>query len=145
MVGNGNHTLDFEVEALLHNGVELRPREQAAGYLNRTNPLAPPIPRWRTHGSLCYHWSHYGVIGAAHYISAYEDRDTVAAYRQIDRYLTFDLNFRWQVPNSGTTMTVSALNLADVQPPLVNTEQAFDSLTHNPRGRRVKLTVTHRF
>ena len=85
------------------------------------------------------------MIGAAHYVSAYEDRDTVAAYRQIDRYLTFDLNFRWQVPNSGTTMTVSALNLADVQPPLVNTEQAFDSLTHNPRGRRVKLTVTHRF
>lgn len=69
----------------------------------------------------------------------------MAAYHQIDNFLTFDLNFRWQVPNSGTTVIVSALNLANVQPPLVNTEQAFDSLTHTPRGRRVKLTVTHRF
>jgi outer membrane receptor protein involved in Fe transport len=80
-----------------------------------------------------------------HYISAYEDRDTVAAYSRIDKFLTFDLNFRWQIPNSGTTLTVSGLNLADRLPPLVNTELAFDSLTHNPRGRRVKLTVTHRF
>lgn len=129
---DGNHTLDFEVEALLHNGVELRPREEAAGYLNRTNPLAPPLPRWRTHGRLGYHWSHYGLIGAVHYISAYEDRDTVVAYSRIDKFLTFDMNFRWQVPNSGTTLTVSGLNLADLRPPLVNTELAFDSLTHNP-------------
>ena len=142
---DGNHTLDFEVEALLHNGVELRPREQAAGYLNRTNPLAPPLPRWRTHGSLGYHWRHYGLIGGVHYISGYEDRDTVAAYSRIDKFLTFDLNFRWQIPDSGTTVTVSGLNLADQRPPLVNTELAFDSLTHNPRGRRVKLTVTQRF
>ena len=47
-------------------------------------------------------------------------------------------------PGLDATITHSAKAM-NQRPPLVNTELAFDSLTHNPRSRRVKLTLTHRF
>ena len=142
---DGSYRLTYDVETLEYNGVVLRPGEEAAGYLNRTNPLAPPLPRWRANGSVSYHWDDYGAIVAGHYISSYKDRDAAAAYAVIDPFFTVDANFQWSIPNTGAIATLSLLNLADATPPLVHQEMAFDALTHNPKGRRIKLGMMYQF
>ena len=54
---------------------------------------------------------------------------------KIDKYLTSDLNFRGHVPDTKITMSVLGLNL----PILAYAKTAFDGLTHDPKGRRLKL------
>ena len=142
---DGSYRLTYDIETLEYNGVVLRPGVEAAGYLNRTNPLAPPLPRWRANGSVSYHWDDYGAVLAGHYISSYRDREAAAAYSEIGRFLTFDANLQWNIPNTGAVATLSLLNLADAAPPLVQQDLAFDGLTHNPKGRRIKLGMTYRF
>ena len=138
-------TLDFTVDALEYNGVELHPSEQAAGHFNRTNPLAPALPRLR--GQVVASWlrGNFTLTGAGRYISGYRDRETVPAYEDIASWLTFDANLQYRIPAAGMVVTLSGLNLAGAAPPLVNYELAFDGLTHNPKGRRIKLGVSRRF
>ena len=142
---DGSATLDFTVEALEYRGVELRPEEQAAGHYNRTNPLAPPLPRLRTNAVASYHFGNTTLTGAARFLSGYRDRDAAPRYRDIASWTTFDATARYRFPSSGLAATLSALNLAGADPPLVNWDPAFDPLTHNPKGRRLKLELSYRF
>ena len=142
---NGSATLDYTVEALDYAGVELRAEEQAAGYFNRTNPLAPPLPRLRTHAVASYFFGNATLTGAARYLSGYRDRDAAPRYRDITSWLTFDATVRYRVSATGLLVTLSAFNLAGADPPLVNWDPAFDPLTHNPKGRRLKLTLGYRY
>ena len=142
---DASYTLDYTVEALSHAGVEVQPEEQAAGFLNRPNPLAPPLPKLRTHTLLSYLFGQFTITGVSQYISGYTDRTTIAEYENIDSWLIFDANLQYRVPDTRMVITLSALNLTGVLPPLVNQELAFDALTHNPKGRRFKLGVSYRF
>ena len=36
------------------------------------------------------------------------------------------------------------LNLTDEEPPFANVEHAYDGMTHNPKGRRLKLILRYR-
>ncbi len=142
---DGSFTLDYTVESLEVAGVVVHEGEQAAGYLNRNNPLAPPLPRMRTHALVSWLESGFTLTGAARFISGYEDRTTTREYADIDSWLTFDATARYNWPETGLTLTGSALNLAGSVPPLVHQELAYDSLTHNPKGRRFKLSLGYRF
>ncbi len=59
----------------------------------------------------------------------------------IDPFLTWDLNFLWNLSGK-IGLTFSALNLTGAEPPLVNREHAHDGLTHSSKGRRFKLAVS---
>ncbi len=133
------------MEALFHEGVELIAEEQAAGFLNRTNPLAPPLPKLRTHTLLSWLFGPFTITGASQYISGYRDRTTTAEYENIDSWLIFDANLQYRVPDTQMLITFSVLNLTGTHPPLVNQELAFDALTHNPKGRRFKVGVSYEF
>ena len=140
-----SYTRDFNVEALSWNDVELVPRQQMAGFLNWNTPIAPPIPKLKGNASLAYYWGLYSAFGAVRYISAYEDRDASSEYRTIDPFLTFDATFRRRFPDAGVTLRLSALNLMDRAPPVANVELGYDALTHDIKGRRIKLAITYRF
>ena len=142
---DGSYTLDYTVDALDYNGVELQASEQAAGYYNRTNPLAPPLPRLRSNAILNYLFGNFTLTGVGRYISGYEDRETVPDYENIDAWITFDATAQYRVPNTEMVVTLSGLNLAGSYPPLVNHELAYDALTHNPKGRRFKLDLSFQF
>ncbi len=142
---NGSATLDYTVEALDYAGVELRGEEQAAGYFNRTNPLAPPLPRLRTHAVASYLFGNTTLTGAARYLSGYRDRDAAPRYREIASWLTFDATARYRIASTGLVVTLSAFNLAGADPPLVSWDPAYDPLTHDPKGRRLKLSLAYRY
>ena len=62
----------------------------------------------------------------------------------VDSFTTWDLSLQWRLPNQGLNLTLAALNLTDEEPPFANVEHAYDGMTHNPKGRRLKLVLRYR-
>ena len=136
--------LQYRLRALEMDGIRFTEAQDVAGAFNREIPVAPPMPRVKTRASAGYHWDDFSLLSWVNHISSYEDRYVWTATPFIDPFLTWDANFLWRLDN-GMTVTFSALNLTDEAPPRVDYEQGFDGLTHNPKGRRLKIGFTHRF
>ena len=145
---DSTYTTSYELKKLERDGVVYREQKDVVGLLNRDTPIAPPLPEMKTRASLGYRWSDYSLIGWGNYISSYEDSNvawTPPELLPIDSWLTFDVTFLWRFPRLGFDLALSALNLTDEEPPLVFFEQAFDPLTANPKGRRLKAVMSYRF
>ena len=139
-----SYLLEYALKPLVAGGIEFVGGADAAGYFNRTIAAAPPLPEIRSRGSLGYHWGNYGLVAYVSHIGSYDDRSAGSAVPHIDDWLTADLTFHWEIPGTGLELTLAALNLTDEEPPLVDFEHAFDALTHNPKGRRLKAALTYR-
>ena len=145
---DSTYTQSYELKELQRDGVVYRERKDVVGLLNRDTPIAPPLPEMKTRASLGYRWGDYSLIGWANHISSYEDSNvawTPPELLPIDEWLTVDLTFLWRFPRLGFDLALSAINLTDEEPPLVFFEQAFDALTANPKGRRLKAVMSYRF
>ncbi|MXW64311.1 MAG: TonB-dependent receptor [Bacteroidetes bacterium SB0662_bin_6] len=141
----GTWTRSYFVKALEVSGVELAGEQEGAGYLNRYNPSAPPIPKWKSRVNAGYHRSLYSLVSYLNYIPSYinENESEGSELRTIDSFATLDVSAYRHLPG-GFDVTLSVLNLLDKDPPFVNWESAFDGFTHSPKGRRVKLSITWR-
>ena len=142
--GDITHVRRFYVKALELNGAEVFQAQDAAGKLNWNNPIAPPLPQWKTRLSAGYHVGDYSFANYFNVISGYANEvfpDT--EFADIDRFITWDLTLLRRT-SSTTDVSLAALNLLDADPPLVNWEQSYDAHTHNAKGRRLKLSVTYR-
>ena len=138
------YTNKYSIEAVNVGGVDVASDSEGAGRLNKYNPIAPPLPslKGRLFGS--YGWSDYSVVGYINYISSYKDHDEEGSeYEDIGSFVTLDATALWR-PSRGLGISLSLLNLLDVAPPYVKWEQSFDGFTHSAKGRRVKLSATHR-
>ncbi len=145
---DSTYTKSYELKELSRDGVVYRERKDVVGLLNRDTPIAPPLPEMKTRASLGYRWSDYSLIGWANHISSYEDSNvawTPPELLPIDEWLTLDMTFLWRFPRLGFDIALSAINMTDAEPPLVFFEQAFDALTANPKGRRLKAVMSYRF
>jgi len=141
---DGTFTRRFFVRALDLNSVEVFPAQDAAGKLNWNNPIAPPLPQWKSRFSAGYHFGDYSVVNYVNSVSGYENEvfpDT--EFAEIDRFLTWDLSVLRRASRR-SDVALSVLNLLDAPPPLVNWEQSYDGFTHSPKGRRIKLSLTYR-
>ena len=148
---SGTYTFDYDIKALTRDGALIQPAVEAAGKLNFGNPLAVPIPDWKGQLSLAYHWGDYSLVSYLGHISTYKDDGAHDGYGGIpvssftvDSFTTWDMSFQWRLPDLGVDMTFSALNLTDEEPPFANVEHGYDGFTHNPKGRRLKLTLRYR-
>lgn len=140
----GTWTRSYFVKALSIGGVELAGELEGAGYLNRYNPAAPPIPKWKSRANVGYHRSRYSLVSYLNYVPSYtnaDDLDASGAPVDIDAFATLDVTARRRLPG-GFDLALSALNLLDADPPFVNWETTFDGFTHSPKGRRLKLSLT---
>ena len=148
---SGTYTLDYEIKALSRDGVPIQGATQAAGRLNFGNPLAVPIPNWKAQAFLAYHWNDYSLASYVNHVSSYKDDGAHDGYGgvpvdsfTVDSFTTWDLSLQWRLPNQGLNLTLAALNLTDEEPPFANVEHAYDGMTHNPKGRRLKLILRYR-
>ena len=140
---DGTYTLEYRTKALMLGDLELQPETEAAGYLNYGNPIATSLPKLKGRLSAAYNWNTYSLISYLNYISSYEDTGSSVA-PDIDSFLTCDVNFLWRV-SSQFNIALSALNIADAEPPFADVELMYDGFTHDPKGRRVKLAVSYKF
>ena len=141
---DGTYLRRYFVKALDLNGAEAYSAQNAVGKLNWGNPIAPPLPRWKSRFSAGYHWGDYSLVSYVNAVSSYTNEvfpDT--EFENIDSFITWDLSLLRRASGSAD-VALSILNLLDSDPPLVNWEQSYDGFTHSPRGRRIKMSVVYR-
>ncbi len=142
---DGTYTRSFYVKALQLNGVEIHSAQDGVGKLNWFSPIAPPLPSWKLRVTAGYHVGGYSLVTYLNSISSYINQafpDT--KFERIDRFITWDVSLLQRM-SDGIDVSLSALNLLGSDPPPVNWEQGYDGFTHNPKGRRVKMSLTYRF
>ena len=148
---DGTYTSRFFVKPLSLNNFEIRAGGDAVGFLNKYQPVAPPLPRLKGGVSAGVQTNRYGLFVHGNYIAGYKDQsladlDPSSPVRQrfydIGRFLTWDATLQWS-DDEGWGVVLSILNIADTQPPLVNREQFLDPLTHHAKGRQLKVAATY--
>ena len=134
----------FSVKALDLNGVEIFTAQDAVGKLNWNNPIAPPLPRWKSRLSAAWHVGDFSAVNYLNLVSGYANEVFPdSEFEQIDRFVTWDLGLLRRTSGS-VDLAFSAINLLNADPPLVNWEQSYDGFTHDPRGIRLKLSAIWR-
>ena len=149
---DATYTLEYRTKGLKLGDLVLQKAADAAGYLNFGNPIATSLPRLKGQVSAGYYWKTYRLVSFLNYISPYDDRgswisgtdEIREAFGTIDPFTTWDVSLLWDL-SEGVNIALSGMNLLDTMPPLVNIEQAYDGFTHDPKGRRVKLSVSYNF
>ncbi len=141
---DGTWTLNYDTREFAFNGSRIQAPSEAVGQLNRYNPIAFAVPQLKTRVDLGLHGDGFGLVTYANMTSSYidESQEAGSEYRNIDRHLTFDVSLSARL--AGFDVVLSAVNVADTPPPVVNTEMFYDAATHDARGRRVRLSVTRR-
>ena len=144
MSTDGTWIGDYFVKALDLEGVEIFAEQDAAGKLNWYNPIAPPLPRWKSRTSVGYHVGDYSFVNYINTISSYENEVFPdSEFAEIDAFVTWDASLLRRTSGKAD-IALSIINLLDAPPPLVNWEQSYDGYTHSPKGRRIKMSVTYR-
>lgn len=141
-----SHVLSYQVGAFRFRDIELVPSFNAAGYLNDpVDGSVPPLPEWKGRARASLELGNLGIHGFVNWVSSYRDRARHAgdAYADIDDFLTLDATLIWRMPRRGITLSLAAFNLLDEEPPLIASDHFFDGMTHNPKGRRVKLEIRY--
>ena len=148
----GTYTMSYDIRSHFANGTEILGEVDAAGKLNFGNPLAVPIPNFKLQLYSIYRWDDYSLAGFLNYISAYDDDGAHDGYGgvpvdsfEVESNATIDVNLRRAFPDLGLDLSLSVLNITDQDPPFANVEHAYDGLTHNPKGRRIKLSARYTF
>ena len=78
--------------------LELQPAaDAAAGRLNFGNPIAVPLPKWKSRFAGTYRWNAYSLSSFVNYISSYEDPGSTLV-PVIEPFLTWDMTFQWRFP-----------------------------------------------
>ena len=141
---DGTYTREYFVRGLDLNGTEVFPAHEAAGKLNWGNPIAPPLPQWKTSFSAGYHVGDYSGVSYLNTVSGYTNEAFAGTeFEEIDRFATLDFSLLRRTSEQ-LDMGLSVLNALGSAPPLVRWEQSYDGFTHSPKGRRIKLQVTYR-
>ena len=141
---DGTYTREYLVRALDLNGTEVFPEQKAAGKLNWGNPIAPPLPQWKTSLTAGYHVGDYSMVSYLNTVSGYTNEAFAGTqFESIDRFATLDFSLLRR-SSEQLDIGLSVLNALGSPPPLVRWEQSYDGFTHSPKGRRIKMLVTYR-
>ncbi len=122
---------------------------------NRSN-FGNPVVDWRFNASLAWMKGPHQAVVFVRYIDSFlDDENTtfetlpsglpdlskIVSPARISSHTTVDVQYNYTLEGSGVvksaTFTVGAINLFNNQPPFVNTDGAFASRVHDPRGRLV--------
>ena len=141
---DGTYTRRYRVKALQVNGAELFAAQSAEGRLNWFNPVAPPLPQWKTRFSAGIHRGDYSFVNWISAVSSYTNEEFVGTrWETIPRVVTWDASLLRRT-GRGFDIALAVANVLDTPAPFVAWEHAFDAFTHSARGRRIKLSATWR-
>nr|WP_279537204.1 TonB-dependent receptor [Aestuariicella hydrocarbonica] len=155
--GSGELMLGVDLAYLQRYDVsasDLIPAFSADGRLN-SGTFLKSLPKWQ--GKLYLNYARGAFNGRLELngISAYTDDGlNILSQTALDQYITettvaasylWDLHLNWALPGEATAFSLSVLNLADREPPVVREDMRFDTSLHNAFGRMVKVRLQHRF
>lgn len=142
----GSYTMSNKVSDYFKGDVLVAAGEETAGYYNFNN-TARPIPkiRARAYASL--------DVSADINLSAYvnhsgsvdDRRDNLpAGVSSVDAFTTVDVHLNYAF-NDSLSVTLSAVNAGDEEPPIAYGDLMYDAYNHNPLGRIIKAGFKYNF
>jgi iron complex outermembrane receptor protein len=130
-----SHTIEYEVDEYVKNGTVVSASFDAAGFLNGGNAVRPlPDLKGRIFGE--YNWGGNNALLYVNHITDYEDERFNV---EVDSQTTYDFHYQLSFLNDDATITFSALNFTDEEPPLARLDLNYDGYTHNAFGRMYKV------
>ena len=155
----GTYVIDYKVADVTVEGVLVQPAFDGVGLLN-FQTSAYPLPQWKGNAYLQGEIGPHSLRVQYNYIDGYTDQRTtiftgaatagtlagaaVTTGKQIGSFKTIDATYRLAM-NTGTTISVSALNILDKDPPFARLDFNYDPFTASPLGFTVKVAVSQKF
>ena len=156
--GTGTYVIDYRTRDITVEGIVVQPSFDAVGLLNYQT-TAYPLPKLK--GNI-YLQGDLGIQSArfqVNYIDGYTDQRTAAIFgpntgslagaavtggQNIGSFTTLDFTYRLALP-TGTTISLSALNFLDQQPPFARLDFNYDPFTASPLGITAKFGISQKF
>lgn len=137
----GTYTLRYDVDAYYLNGTKITDAFEAAGFYNYENGVRPIQDlKMRAHANI--EFGRYNFLTYVNYVSDYEDRRAgVQAFNggTIDSQTTVDFHYTANFMDDTLSVTLSAINAFDEEPPVAYGDLMYDGYTHSALGRMIKL------
>ena len=133
-----SHTIDYNVDKYIKNGVKIADSFDGAGYLNAGRGVRP-LPDLKGRAFVEYGWGNQNALLYLNHITSYEDERGTDFGRTVDSQTTYDFHYQLFFLNQAAKVTFSAINLTDEDPPLARVGLNYDGYTHNAFGRMLKL------
>ena len=155
---NGTYVIDYKTGDITVEGIVVQPAFDAVGLLNYQT-TAYPLPEIK--GNV-YGQADYGLASLRiqyNYLDGYTDQRgaaifgpnagalagaSVTAGKNIKAFKTVDATFRLAL-KTGTSLSLSALNIFDRDPPFARLDQNYDPFTASPLGFTLKGAITQKF
>lgn len=141
-----------------------------AGFRNSQN-FASPVPELRFNAHLGFSTGGHNLVGFVRYIDSFKDDQNCGGgdkptdfvgvdpvtlgcpggldFAKISSHTTVDMQYSYSFgphgPLQGASISVGGINIFNNAPPFVNTDGAYESRTHDPRGRMMYVRLTSRF
>lgn len=151
---DASYVTRYDVAAFSANGVVIQQAYDGVGSLNEGR--GTPLPRWKGQGYFEYELGRHVARVTLSYVGPYSDARNIFVPRvalggatasdgqRIGGWLTTDATYSLQI-NDGLSLTASADNVFDLDPPFTQTALSYDPFTHNGLKRTFKLGVSARF
>ncbi|MGX7952880.1 TonB-dependent receptor domain-containing protein [Tsuneonella sp. HG249] len=157
---NGTYVIEYQVEDVSVEGVLVQPAFDAVGKLN-FQTTAYPLPQWKGFAYLQGETGPHSLRLQYNYIDGYTDQRTtifagaantgslagaeVPGGKEIGTFDTFDATYRLNLESIGSTLSISALNIFDKDPPFARLDFNYDPFTASPLGFTLKVAISQRF
>jgi iron complex outermembrane receptor protein len=156
----GTYVIEYKVDDVTVEGIVVQPAFDAVGKLN-FQTTAYPLPEWKGNVYLQGLYGPHSLRVQYNYIDGYTDQRTaiftgaanngtlagraVTAGKVINSFKTVDVTYRLNLESTGTTLSVSALNVFDEEPPFARLDFNYDPFTASPLGFTAKVAVSQKF
>ncbi len=154
---NGTYVINYITQDITVAGVVVQPRFDGVGQLN-FQTSAYPLPRVKGNVFLQGDIGIHNLRLQYNYIDGYTDQRTaiftpntgalagaaVAGGKNIGSFGTLDFTYRINLPTN-TTISLSAQNILNKQPPFARLDFNYDPFTASPLGFNARFNITQRF
>ncbi len=157
---NGTYVIDYKVDDVTVEGILVQPAFDAVGKLN-FQTTAYPLPQWKGFAFLQGETGPHSLRLQYNYIDGYVDQRTtiftgaanngslagaaVEGGKNLGTFDTFDVTYRLNLESTGSTLSISALNIFDKQPPFARLDFNYDPFTASPLGFTAKVAISQKF
>ena len=157
--GNGTYVIDYYTKDITVEGIVVQPAFDGVGLLNYQT-TAYPIPRIKGDVYVQGAAGPHSLRLQYNYIDGYTDQRgaaifgpntgalagaSVTAGKNIAPFGTFDATYRLALRSTGSTLSLSALNIFDKAPPFARLDQNYDPFTASPLGFTAKIGISQKF
>ena len=156
--GSGTYVINYKVKDITVEGIVVQPAFDAVGLLNYQTS-AYPLPRFKGSAYLEGNFGESSLRFQINHIASYIDQRGVGTFgannsglagasvtrgKKIGAFDTVDGTFRTKL-GTGTTFSLSVLNIFDKDPPFARLDFNYDPFTATPLGRNVKVAISQAF